>query len=344
MEPIFASSLITMGGIAFILGVTLAFAAKKFYVKMDPRVEKITKILPGANCGACGYPGCSGYADAVAAGEAPVSNCAPGGDKVARLIADIMGIEGGDIEAKVAAVKCRGGDKEAAKKFTYNGIKDCNAAVLVSGGDKECSWGCLGLGSCVDVCPFDAIKINDNGVAEVDPKKCTGCGKCVSACPKNIISLIPASSKIFLACSNHDRGAKVKKYCTVGCTACTLCVKSTPSGAIEMKNNLPVLDYSKEENFVTAAHKCPQKCFTDLAVKRPKVSIDQKCNGCDECVKVCPVKGAIEGEPGGHYKIVFDKCIGCGRCIDVCPERAINLMGALGYSRDINGKKAKQYN
>jgi ferredoxin len=183
----------------------------------------------------------------------------------------------------------------------------------------------------VAVCPFDAIHINENGVAVVDPKKCTGCGKCVEICPKQIISLFPVSAKIFLACSNHDRGAKVKKYCSVGCNACNLCIKATPSGAIEMVNFLPKLDYSKEENFVTAAYKCPQSSYSDLAKKRPKVSIDQKCNGCTECVNVCPVRGAIEGKPNEQHKVIFSKCIGCGRCISVCPVKAINLMGALGY-------------
>jgi len=262
-----------------------------------------------------------------------VTACAPGGEKASKAIAEIMGVEGGSTEPMIAAVHCKGGDKEAAKKYQYNGIADCRAAVLLGGGDKECTWGCLGLGSCVEVCAFDAIHVNENGLAVVDPKKCTGCGKCVQVCPKQIISMMPGSRKIFLACSNHDRGAKVKKYCSVGCNACTLCVKATPSGAIEMKDNLPVLDYGREENFVAAAYKCPQNCYTDLAVKRPKVSIDQKCNGCTECPKVCPVRGAIEGKVNEQHKVIFDKCIGCGRCIAVCPVRAINLMGALGYTR-----------
>jgi len=322
-----------MGSIAVILAVALAFASKKFSVQMDPRVEKIMGVLPNANCGACGFAGCAAYAEAVAVTGASTALCAPGGEKSSRGIADIMGVAMVSTEPMIAAVHCKGGDKEAVKKFTYNGVPDCRAAVLLGGGHKECPWGCLGLGSCVNVCAFDAIHINSNGLAVVDAKKCTGCGKCVAICPKMIIHLMPAAPKIFLACSNHDRGAKVRRYCSVGCNACTLCVKATPSGAIEMKDNLPVLDYSREENFVAAAHKCPQGCYTDLAVKRPKVSIDQKCNGCTECVKVCPVRGAIDGKPNGQHKVAFDKCIGCGRCIAVCPVHAINLMGALGARR-----------
>lgn len=325
------TSLAAMGGVGLVLGLILAFASKKFFVKIDPRIEKITEILPGVNCGACGYAGCSGYAEGIVLNDAPINSCAPGGESVTRLIADIMGTDAESTEAMVAAVHCKGGNKEALVKYKYQGITDCRAAVLLADGDKKCAWGCLGLGSCVEACAFDAIHVNENGVAVVDPKKCTGCGKCIAACPKNIIDLMPVSTKIFLACSNHDRGAKVKKYCSVGCTGCTLCEKNTPSGAIKMENFLPVQNYAIEENFVTAAYKCPQKCFTDLVAKRPKVSIDKKCTGCTECVKVCPVKGAIEGEENRKHKVVFEKCIGCGRCISVCPEKAINLMGALGY-------------
>jgi Na+-translocating ferredoxin:NAD+ oxidoreductase RNF subunit RnfB len=254
-------------------------------------------------------------------------------EKASRAIAEIMGVEAGNVEAHTAAVHCKGGNAEARKKFTYHGLADCRAAVLVAGGDKECQWGCLGLGTCERACPFDAVHVGANGVAVVDPKKCTGCRKCVEVCPKKIIDLMPTSAKIFLACSNHDVGARVKKYCSVGCTACALCVKATPSGAIEMWDNLPQLDYRKEENFVAAVHRCPQKCYTDLAPKRPKVNIDHKCNGCTECAKVCPVRGAIEGKPNELHKVVFEKCIGCGRCIAVCPVRAVNLMGALGYQQ-----------
>jgi len=222
-------------------------------------------------------------------------------------------------------------------------------AVLV---DHETCLNFLGLRCdiCYRVCPVidKAITLDPQTNARtgkhtlfipvVHSDHCTGCGKCVEICPKAIIHLRPASARIFLACSNHDRGAKVKKYCSVGCNACTLCVKATPSGAVEIKDFLPVMDYTKEENFVAAAFKCPQNCYTDLALKRPKVSIDQKCNGCTECVKVCPVQGAIEGPPNTQHKVVFEKCIGCGRCISVCPVKAINLMGALGYE----GKQSRR--
>ena len=139
--------------------------------------------------------------------------------------------------------------------------------------------------------------------------------------------MIPKVHKIFLACSNRDRGAKVKKYCSVGCTACTLCVKATPSGAITMDNNLPVLDYSKEENFITAAYKCPSSCFTDLVKVRSKANIDTHCDGCGLCISVCPVPGVINGEKGQRHIVNKGKCIGCGNCLHICPTHAITLWG-----------------
>ncbi|MCX7727816.1 MAG: 4Fe-4S binding protein, partial [Chitinispirillaceae bacterium] len=180
-----------------------------------------------ANCGACGYPGCSGFAKAVVEGKAEPNGCIPGGAKVAHAVAEAMGVTSPiETQPMMAVVHCKGGKSVALERAKYDGIEDCLAAVLAGNGSKVCLDGCLGLGSCVRACPFDAIQINSEGVAEVDPEKCTGCGKCVKVCPRNIISLIPKLHKIYLACSNHERGAKVKKYCSVGCTACTLCVKA----------------------------------------------------------------------------------------------------------------------
>jgi ferredoxin len=233
----------------------------------------------------------------------------------------------------MAVVHCKGGGAEAAQRGVYHGLQDCHAAVLAGNGSKVCQEGCLGLGTCVAVCPFDAIHINDNGVAVVDPESCTGCGLCVKACPRSLISLIPRAHKIYLACSNHERGARVKKYCSVGCTACTLCVKATASGAIVMENNLPALDYTSDENFVVAANKCPQKCFVDLVKVRPKANIEVSCDGCGKCVPVCPVK-AITGESGQRHVVDKSKCIGCGLCFDVCHVRAIKHWGGLGYASE----------
>ncbi len=327
-------AVISLGFIGGAFGLLLAYISRKFHVSVDKRVAEIEEVLPGANCGACGYPGCSGFAAAVAKGEADIAGCIPGGSSVADKIADIMGTETGEYVKMMAVVHCKGGDAEAADKIEYYGINDCRAAALLGGGQKQCAWGCLGMASCVKVCPFDAIHINDNGVAVVDPVKCTACGKCVDACPKGLIEIIPFSSKIFLACSNKQRGAKVKRMCTVGCTACKICVKNSKEGSIEMKDNLPVLDYDAEENFVVAKYKCPQDCFVDIIRHRPKVNIDINCDGCGKCVEVCPVKGAINGEEGQRHIIDKQKCIGCGRCLGVCPVKAIKTFGALGYSKN----------
>lgn len=325
--------IIVVGSVGLFFGIVLGFASNKFAVPTDERIEKVAEVLPNVNCGACGYAGCSAFAKAIVEGKAPVNGCIPGGIKTAEAISKIMGITAESTEPMMAVVHCKGGDKEAKKRAKYNGIKDCNAAILTSNGEKECLYGCLGLGTCVEVCPFDAIFINDNGTAQVIPDKCTGCGKCVEACPQNIIELIPKMHKIYLACSNHEKGAKVKKECSVGCTACTLCVKATPSGAITMVNDLPKLDYTMNENFIVAAYKCPSKCFVDLAVARPKANIDTKCTGCNKCVEICPVKGAITGTPGQRYTVDKTKCIGCGLCLDICPEHAITLWGGLGYQQ-----------
>ncbi|MFW5960374.1 MAG: RnfABCDGE type electron transport complex subunit B, partial [Chitinivibrionales bacterium] len=276
---------IIVGSTGLILGTALSIASRILFVYVDPKVEKIESILPSANCGACGYAGCSAFAKAVINGDAEPSGCIPGGEKVMNEICRILGTEAEEYEPVMAVVHCKGGNKEAKQIAEYRGIESCKATVITGNGDKECKYGCLGLGDCVRACPFNALKINSNGIAVVDPDKCTGCGKCVAECPRNIITLIPRVHKVFLACSNHSKGGGVKKSCSVGCTACTLCVKATPSGAIEMKDNLPTLDYSREENFLAALHKCPQNCFTDLVKFRPKVNIDTKCTGCGKCIE-----------------------------------------------------------
>ncbi len=329
-EPVFV-----VGGVGLFFGLVLGYASKKLSVHVDPRIEEVLNVLPSANCGACGYPGCSAFAMAVVNGETDAAGCIPGGASTTSKVAEILGHEESEgAQPLMAVVHCKGGDKEAKDRSVYHGIIDCRASAIAGNGSKLCEYGCLGDGTCVRACPFDALHINDNGVAEVNPEKCTGCQKCVSVCPRDIISMIPKVHKIFLACSNHDRGAKVKKECTVGCTGCTLCVKATPSGAIKMEKNLPILDYSKDENFITAKHKCPSDCFLDLVKARPKANIDTKCDGCTKCVEVCPVKGAIEGSEGERHVINKAKCIGCGICLDSCHVHAISLWGGLGYSPD----------
>ena len=326
-----------MGSMGIFFGIALGITSKRLHILIDSKINKIMAVLPNINCGACGHPACSSFAKAVARGKSSATGCIPGGSKTAHAIADILGITISVEEPGMAVVHCKGGLKEAAERSVYEGLIDCHAATVGGHGSKVCADGCLGLGSCVSACPFNALSINADKVAVANPTKCNGCGKCVPACPRNIIGLIPRVHKIFLACSNHDYGARVKKYCSVGCTSCAVCVTSTPSGAIEMTDNLPVLDYSREENFIVAVHKCPSTCFVDLVKTRPKVNIDIKCDGCGECVAYCPVD-AIHGESAHRYIIDKDKCIGCGLCLNTCHVHAIALWGGLGYVQNSKGK------
>lgn len=256
MNTVIASvMLLSLMGIVFGLG--LAVAARKLAVETDPRVDEIEALLPGANCGACGYPGCRGLAEAIAGGSAPVNSCPVTTDCSA--IAEVMGVEALACERRVAKVRCIGGKKEAKERFTYVGSKDCFAAHQLAGGPKACEYGCLGLGSCVEACPFSAITINENGLAVVDEEKCTGCGQCVTACPRDLLALLPAGDPVTVYCRNRDKGAVVRKICRVGCIGCGICVKECPTGAITMENNLAVID-------------------------------PEKCDQCGRCVAKCPVK------------------------------------------------------
>ncbi len=314
-----------------VLALSQSIVSKKYQLRHDPRIDRIVMALPGVNCTACGYRRCSLFARAVVEGKVPVDGCMPGGARCAHEIGDIMGITVAELFERMAVVHCKGGHGQVKVVAHYDGLADCYGATLVGSAGRACNDGCLGLGSCVRACPFGALSITANGVALVDQEKCNGCGLCVKHCPRAIISLIPRVHKIFLACSNHDWGSGVLDDCSVGCTACTLCVLATPSGAIVITNNLPVLDYQSRETFVPAASKCPQKCFVDLVKARPRANIDTKCDGCAVCLQVCPIAGAIEGTKGMRHRVVKELCIGCGICLEHCHAHAISLWGGLGY-------------
>lgn len=250
-------SVLVLGIMGMIFGAALAYASRIFAVKVDSRFPMVLDALPGVNCGACGFPGCSGLASAIIEGNAPVNGCPVGGAPVATNIADIMGVTADVSAREVAYVYCNGGDN-ATKKFNYDGAKDCLAAMKVSGGPMSCSYACIGLGTCVKACPFDAIHIK-NGTAVVDNDKCTACSKCVAACPKDIISLKPIDSKVKVTCSSNDKGVVVRNTCSVGCIACTLCVKACPTSAITITDNLARIDYSKCINCGKCVGVCPRK-------------------------------------------------------------------------------------
>ncbi len=251
------TAIIALASLALLASFGLAMAARVFAVEIDPKVEAIEEALPGANCGVCGLPGCAELARHIAEGTAEVDACPVGGEAVAHMIASIMGqtFEGGGVRS-VAMVMCNGDDEVAAKRFFYNGVYDCNSAALLFGGDKACSYGCLGQGTCAGVCPFGAIDMLPSGLARVNPEKCTGCTKCVSACPKGIIKMIPSDRTVHILCSSHDKGGKVRKSCRVGCIGCQRCVKAAPEGAIEMEENLAVVNYEADIPH-TVAESCP---------------------------------------------------------------------------------------
>jgi Na+-translocating ferredoxin:NAD+ oxidoreductase RNF subunit RnfB len=250
---------IVVGIIGILIGVFLGIASEKFKVEVDEKEILVRNELPGNNCGGCGYAGCDALAKAIAAGKAEVTACPVGGPDVASKIGAIMGIEAGAGDKKVAFVKCKGTCDKTKVQYNYYGIDDCNKVSVVPGaGEKACTYGCMGYGSCVKVCEFDAIHVVD-GVAVVDKEKCVACGKCIEACPNHLIELVPYKAKHLVQCNSHDKGKDVKAKCGAGCIGCTLCTKQCPVDAIHMDNNVAVIDYEKCINCGKCAAKCPVK-------------------------------------------------------------------------------------
>ena len=252
-----------------VFGTGLSIASKKFAVHTDPKVEKILALLPGANCGACGYPGCSGLAEAIATGKATVAPCISCTSENRKEIAAIMGITGetqiSSKLRKVAILSCNGNHVTAPKRFEYKGIKDCHLVANFFAGPGRCSFGCLGFGSCIKICPFGAISMGENGLPKFDYEKCTGCGLCVQQCPQRVITLVNSDSKIHIKCNNRDKGKAAMLDCSVSCISCGLCEKVCPTGAIKLHDDvngsIPIIDYNKCIECGLCVKKCPRHCI-----------------------------------------------------------------------------------
>ena len=248
-----------VGILGILIGIFLGIASEKFKVEVDEKEILVRNELPGNNCGGCGYAGCDALAKAIAAGQAEVGACPVGGASTAEKIGAIMGVAGGTAEKKVAFVKCKGTCDKTKVQYNYYGVDDCKKVSVVPGaGEKACTYGCMGYGSCVKACAFDAIHVVD-GVAVVAKEKCVACGKCVSSCPNHLIELVPYKAEHLVQCSSHDKGKDVKSVCESGCIGCTLCTKQCEFDAIHMEDNLAVIDYEKCTNCGKCAEKCPVK-------------------------------------------------------------------------------------
>lgn len=265
--------ILTLGGLGIIFGMGLALASKKFCVVTDPRIEKIYAKLPGSNCGACGMAGCIGFAEGLIKGTCTVEKCALSGEEVRQDIAKILGVEVKKKIKRVAVLHCHGGSKRVKNKFIYNGIKDCIAASSIMEGPKACVYGCIGYATCVRVCPFGAISMNEEELPVVDEDKCTACGKCVSACPKELYSLVPVTKVYAARCKSLDFGKKVLDVCPVGCIACRKCEKACPVKAIQIIDNLAVFDYRICDNRGECFKVCP---VNTIAKKENKVWISKQ--------------------------------------------------------------------
>ncbi|MEG0741407.1 MAG: RnfABCDGE type electron transport complex subunit B [Clostridia bacterium] len=327
-----------LGALGLLFGLLLTLANKVFEIPSNPKRDEVRNALPGANCGGCGFAGCDALADAIIAGDAPISACPVGGAAVAAQIAEIMGVEKTPNQVRnIATVVCQGGLEHCKTKFKYHGIKDCVAATLVNDGNRACKYACLGLGTCVRACKFDAIHIDEHlKIAKVDPEKCQSCGACVNVCPKHVLSLQPETVPVRLMCRAAEKGILVSDNCKIGCVGCEICAEACKFSAIKMVNHLPVIDWKQCVGCMMCAETCPTGAIWGDFDNRKIAEINRDlCIGCTICKKTCKFE-AISGELKQIHEI-NEACTGCGECVKKCPKKAITLL-TRQHVRDANAK------
>lgn len=270
--------LVVMTLVGLVFGFILAYANKKFSIEINPLIHIVEDILPKGQCGACGYAGCMAYAEAVVMNpEVPPNLCIPGKKAIAKIVAELTDKAAPEVEPRIAYVKCAGTVNKAVKNYNYEGIEDCVAASLLQGGPKGCQYGCLGFGTCVKNCPFDAMTMSADGLPIINAAKCTGCGKCETVCPKNVMAVVPIGAHVSVNCNSKDKGAVARKLCTVACIGCGICGKNCPHGAIKIENSLAVVDSTickSKCDEATCLSKCPTSAI-GAVVERKTVGTEE---------------------------------------------------------------------
>ncbi len=266
--------LLTMG---VTLGVVIGIAVKLFELPADPRQEAVLDLLPGANCGGCGLAGCADFARATVSGSVMPAACPVNSQEAVEKICNLLGLTAGAHKPNVALVRCRGDHARARRNGNYNGVLDCRHAMLVAGGAKGCSYGCLGLGSCARVCPFHAIEMTADGMAIVHPELCTGCGKCVAACPRHLVALVPKDAPVHVLCNSPEKGADKKKVCDVACIGCRKCAKAAGDDRIVIDGMLARVNYNAAALALDIVAVCPTQCLqTSLLLSDQSLAVKEE--------------------------------------------------------------------
>lgn len=254
-------AVLALGGVAAVFGLVLTFASKKFAVPVDERIAMVREALPGANCGACGFAGCDAFAEAIVDGRADIAGCKPGGQKTVNALAEIMGKTAVKQNPLVAKVICQGAIGVSKERYVYDGMHSCRMASESVGGPKKCPYACIGLGDCVKVCAFDALKI-ESGLAVVDEEKCTACGMCETVCPRQSIQLRPQAATVLVRCQNRDMGRLAREECGMACIGCRRCEKDCKYDAIHVNDGFAIIDNDKCTRCGDCVRNCPMKCIT----------------------------------------------------------------------------------